>query len=97
MHICEAFERVVGKSFRPELIEFERMKIKELFEYNKTVNSDCIRVLLYRLTSFLEFMNKKDKGTISLTYGEDVSPTLSDQEIVYINRSYDIWLDSRFE
>jgi hypothetical protein len=45
MHICEAFEKVLQSKCRPELIEFDKVKSKELFKFAKRAKNKCLVVI----------------------------------------------------
>ena len=64
------------------------MKIKELYGYSRVADHECIRALHERLISYAHFMNKVDKGCLNLTFGRDIKPGMSTEELNFINSSY---------
>lgn len=87
----------MGHDYQDEIIQYERSKVKELHNYASVADPGCIQALHTRLMSFLEFMFKKDRGCITLTFGEDLKPNMLAEELEFINKSHEVGLVNRFE
>lgn len=97
MQICEALDSCMGHDYQDEIIQYERAKVKELHGYASVADPGCIQALHLRLMSFLEFMFNKDRGCLTLAFGEDLRPNMMVEELEFINKSDDVGLDKRFE
>ena len=96
MSIAEALEKVVGKDYRTQLIEFEKSKLNQIHEYIQHADVSCISVLHNRLMIFMNFMHSKDKGVFPLAFGTDIRSGMSQEELGFIDRSYEMWLNNRY-
>ena len=56
----------------------------------------CLLILHNRLQSYLEYFNDKGMGTFPFNY-EDIKPDLQDDEQIYVNKSYEQWMEKRYQ
>ena len=87
---------MVGIDYTKPLIDFERYKTKELYYYSKKAEFNCVRIMHERVSTFMRWMGREDKGCLPLTFMEDVHPSMTEEELGAINNSYIVSLDNRF-
>lgn len=83
--VCEGLDKVVGREYRPELTEFERVKVTELDTYIKHHSGpDCVKVMHDRLLVFLEFCKSHDAGVTPFALGPDLSKKMTETDLQHM-------------
>ena len=83
--ICEALDKVLGKHYLTPLMEFEKKKSIELFEYNKTSNPSCIKIMNEKLAAYLRWVVLNEHGCIPVVFGEDIKVDMPEEEYNFIS------------
>jgi len=87
--ICEGLDKVVGKDYKANLLEFENSKITELHDYiTNRASTKCIKIMHERLLTFTKFFYANAKGVLPFKFGADVHKDLAPQELTRMSQAH---------
>jgi hypothetical protein len=96
--ICEGLDKVVGRDYKTNLLEFETSKITELHDYiTNRANTKCIKIMHERLLTFTKFFKANAKGVLPFTFGADVHKDMGQQELTRMSQAHFLTLARRHE